>query len=238
MTHEIHELSASFSREYLGVEIEKAIDSGDYGTAFELKDGTVLKCTRAVTEAVYATKLLGQVNAHVVQIHDVSMLQCPKGQDLYFIHQEKVQTTHSLIDMAGVAIQEYKDNALSIDKYYSDDELPYSFIERRNSLGFASVVEQIHEGLWSHTVVGNTATDVRTDNLGVRETEDGPRLVLFDQMNVNLESILQLELMAGEVVELQDYLQPRELLKVRCIFENDLTSKLDADHLSPSSMKP
>lgn len=171
------------------------LGSGGWGDAFAIDD-TVYKVTGSITEAIYALELKQKKLQSCVEIHDVHLYK--DGENFYFIiEQEKVISSEETSDIAEmfaaldtVSVSLEDDIDFILEKL-DEQKYPYDRI-----IDLIVQGTDIAQNLYLH---GFWMADIHEGNVGIRKSEEGDKLVLFDQMNTSLESSL-----ADELFETKD----------------------------------
>lgn len=234
----------------IDAKVEYELGSGHYGTAFELNDGRVAKLTTSLSEGIYAARCLGESELdNVVRIDNVIGVGLNSVAPYFVIVQEMLDTTHSMVEEAQTVISTLWHHCRDIYHPIDEDDMSESL---RVALGDSdlSTVEQIQQGLYSHQLLGNLATDVHFENIGVRMTSTGrPEIVIFDQMNQHLEASLQQTLKESLCVDWDDFMPDAkraqlteitypELNQIRARHEQGDNEELDAHNVQTTTFQP
>ncbi|MEZ8238611.1 MULTISPECIES: hypothetical protein [Vibrio] len=193
------------------VVIVDRLDSGSFGTCFELSNGHALKVTTSLSEGVYAARCLNQKMDNVTDIHNVVCFQDSDfiKNPIFLIEQDLVDTNHDRCYVAGRALSLLDESLFSIYDFLDlddmRDEIRYQFEAEPELM---ECIEELQNGIYQHQALGNMAADVKEDNFGVKYIAGQPVLCLFDQMNLGLERQLKFRF------HLEEHLEPSQLDKV------------------------
>ncbi len=158
----------------------KKLGSGLQGSAYELKDGRVLKLTKSFSEALNSKHLMENPSNYTVDFYHVGKT----GGDQFFIIQEKVETQlaqklfEDLIDFADEQYEYDFDSMLMLESP------SYITISEEHAI-FFDTIQKACKDLASK---GIYAFDLTEGNVG--KTNDG-RFVVFDIETEDYEPTLE-----------------------------------------------
>ncbi|WP_150141534.1 hypothetical protein [Candidatus Enterovibrio escicola] len=167
----------------------KEIHADPYGVAFETDNGRLYRITSAMSEAIYASRLIGYKNDHLPQIHSISELEHDSGK-LFCIEQNlwqcdghnTVKRALQFLEMNGLLIEEYED----IDSIDEEDKETF-LLEPR----YEQAILALQEAAEVHRALGNYTTELDPSHVATLMDNDGrPQPVLINQMSVDLEAKL------------------------------------------------
>ena len=143
------------------------IGEGEYGAAYETQDGRVLKITSDPNEFIYSSKLAGQKNENLVDIHNAFFIK----DDLFAVVMEKVDTKgiSLLFKALNVEASTQHCHITEINK----NNLSYPVPEEAFKL-----MDGIIKASKQAKSLGIKINDIHQDNVGKRKNGE---YVLFDQ---------------------------------------------------------
>ncbi len=172
------------------------IGEGEYGAAYATQDGRVLKVTSDPNEFIYSSKLAGQKNENLVDVHDAFFIE----DDLFAVVMEKVDTKgiSLLFKALNVEANTQHCHITEIDRNNLSYPVPEEAFELMEAIVKAS--EQAKS-------LGVKINDIHQDNVGKRRNGE---YVLFDQQIDYKHKELK-----EEMQKIKDSLQETQNLKVK-----------------------
>jgi hypothetical protein len=148
------------------------IGSGDFGNAYSMGDGKVLKETSSQGEAEIAKQLMGMSGAFA-KIYDVT-----EDGGYYYILQEEVETDGHIEDLFGELqnLLSFEELPIQYIGMFDERDLPDGYSVSDEMRSFINGIENINR---VYGMLGIEASDIRPENMGYRDGE----LVAFDMDN-------------------------------------------------------
>ena len=157
---ESQEVQEFFRQNNVDPEELSYIDSGDFGEAYSIGDGRVLKITRSKSEFGFAKQLVGKDVPALDGFVDFYAANIVDNQ--YYIIMEELEEDYDIEDLYYVLEDLLNDEGLPIQYLHMLDTDELNLDE--DMLKFISDMEDIN---YSYRYLGIEASDIKPDNLGV-----------------------------------------------------------------------
>ena len=167
--YKISNLSIILSKYGYSEEDANWLGKGDFGNAYSMGDGKVLKETSSQSEAEIANQLMGMSGAFA-KVYNVT-----EDGGYYYILQEEVETDSHIEDLFVelIYLLSFENIPIQYVEMFDEDDLPEGNFVSDEMRSFINGIANINR---VYRILGIEASDIRPENLGYRDGE----LVAFD----------------------------------------------------------
>lgn len=164
------------------------VSNGAFGDAF-ITDDRLVKVTSSFTEALMASIAARLPAERLPDFGEVFEITETNGSKLWLIEQELLSIEHELIDKAGMLLTTMPELSLL-------DTFNYNFREPGNEWVFESgldradivkIIQDLQQSMLAFEMTGFLHTDLKVENLGVKDVDGIETLVCIAPCNHHLE---------------------------------------------------
>jgi hypothetical protein len=205
------------------------LDSGAYGDAYSNSHGHVLKITEAMTEALYAIRLMNSnTSEHCIKIHGVFITDSSNQQIV--IVQEQLNTDSLLVQKAQSILSTINGQYLATDyEDFIENYLDVNCLEQLEDDETNQILSDLYISFTQYELAGCFPNDLHGGNIGSKIIDGVERIIIFDQMgDPDFERSMTIAVENEDNLQnaFKEYLTPTEFSQLTVVNEKMLTDYL------------